>query len=64
MVSRKDHSRQKVTKGIFVYRRVLADMLLCDNSPSPPRVPNDYRPPSPTWVSRAGGVAIMKKKSY
>jgi hypothetical protein len=23
----------------------------------------DYRPPSPTWVSRAGGVAIMRKKS-
>lgn len=26
------------------------------------RVPNDYRPPSPTWISKAGGVAIMKKK--
>ena len=24
--------------------------------------PKDYRPPSPDWVSRAGGVAIMKKK--
>ena len=24
---------------------------------------SDYRPPSPTWVSRAGGVAIMRKKS-
>ena len=24
---------------------------------------DDYRPPSPTWVSRAGGVAIMRKKS-
>jgi hypothetical protein len=23
---------------------------------------NNYRPPSPTWVSRAGGVAIMRKK--
>jgi len=26
------------------------------------QLPKDYRPPSPTWVSRAGGVAIMKKK--
>jgi hypothetical protein len=25
-------------------------------------LPKDYRPPSPEWVSRAGGVAIMKKK--
>ena len=24
--------------------------------------PSSYRPPSPTWVSRAGGVAIMKKR--
>ena len=32
--------------------------------PGPPRraVPSDYRPPSPTWVSRAGGVANMKRK--
>jgi hypothetical protein len=26
-------------------------------------LPKDYRPPSPTWISRAGGVAIMKKKA-
>ena len=26
-------------------------------------LPKDYRPPSPTWVSRAGGVAIMKKRT-
>jgi hypothetical protein len=24
--------------------------------------PKDYRPPSPEWKSRAGGVAIMKRK--
>ena len=24
---------------------------------------SDYRPPSPRWVSRAGGVAIMKGRS-
>lgn len=31
---------------------------------SPERnVPKNYRPPSPEWISRAGGVAIMKKKS-
>jgi len=23
----------------------------------------DYRPPSPTWRSRAGGVAVMVKKN-
>ena len=23
----------------------------------------DYRPPSPTWVSKAGGVAIIRKKT-
>ena len=35
------------------------------DSPSPGRKRDlgDYRPPSPTWVSRAGGVAIMRKKS-
>lgn len=36
-----------------------------DTGPSSPVrkiVPDDYRPPSPEWVSRAGGVAIMKKK--
>lgn len=27
------------------------------------QLPKDYRPPSPTWISRAGGVAIMKKKT-
>lgn len=33
------------------------------SSPSPVRiVPSDYRPPSPEWVSRAGGVAIMRKR--
>lgn len=33
-------------------------------SPSPVRVvPTDYRPPSPEWVSRAGGVAIMRKRN-
>mmetsp|Transcript_19061 Transcript_19061/g.38508 ORF Transcript_19061/g.38508 Transcript_19061/m.38508 type:complete len:241 (+) Transcript_19061:87-809(+) len=26
------------------------------------RIPQDYRPPSPTWVSKAGGIAIMRKK--
>ena len=25
-------------------------------------VPFDYRPPSPTWKSRAGGVAIMRRE--
>jgi hypothetical protein len=25
-------------------------------------LPPDYRPPSPEWISKAGGVAIMKKK--
>jgi len=25
-------------------------------------VDRDYRPPSPTWISKAGGVAIMKKR--
>ena len=30
---------------------------------SPERiVPKGYRPPSPKWVSRAGGVAIMRTK--
>jgi hypothetical protein len=27
------------------------------------RLPSDYRPSSPEWVSRAGGVAIMRKKT-
>ena len=32
-------------------------------SSSPERqIPADYRPPSPEWISRAGGVAIMKKR--
>eukprot|EP01040_Poterioochromonas_malhamensis_P007405 gene7405-7988_t len=26
-------------------------------------LPSDYRPPSPEWISRAGGVAIMRKKT-
>ena len=31
---------------------------------SPKRdIPRDYRPPSPKWVSRAGGVAIMRRHS-
>jgi hypothetical protein len=25
-------------------------------------LPLDYQPPSPKWISRAGGVAIMKNK--
>ena len=35
------------------------------SSPSPERRRElqNYRPPSPTWVSRAGGVAIMRKKT-
>lgn len=35
------------------------------SSPSPERRKElqNYRPPSPTWVSRAGGVAIMRKKT-
>lgn len=28
------------------------------------RLPSDYRPPSPTWVSRAGGVAIIRGKIH
>jgi hypothetical protein len=36
---------------------------LIDLFNSPERViPKDYRPPSPQWISRAGGVAIMKKR--
>lgn len=27
------------------------------------RPDENYRPPSPTWISRAGGVAIMKKRT-
>lgn len=39
------------------------DMFSDTRDKSPPsRIPSDYRPPSPTWVSRAGGVAIMRKK--
>lgn len=40
------------------------DKFVRQAEPSPERrVPTGYRPPSPEWVSRAGGVAIMKKRS-
>ncbi len=33
-----------------------------DHSPERPPVDAEYRPPSPTWVSKAGGVAIIRRK--
>lgn len=33
-----------------------------DNRMQDSRMCRIYRPPSPTWASRAGGVAIFRKK--
>ncbi len=35
-----------------------------DRHPSPPRnIPGDYKPPSPSWHSRAGGVYLPVRKA-
>lgn len=64
--SSRDRSRSRSrSRGRRSWRHDKFDNRVDDDDDTRRRelLPKDYRPPSPTWISRAGGVAIMKKKA-
>lgn len=57
--SRSPEERSRNPRAFWTHDK-FADVA--SSSPLRRQLPDDYKPPSPEWVSRAGGVAIMRKK--